>query len=106
MSEADDNVIADEGIDEGLKKLTPEKIQEVVNGALDRETAARMKIYLDTCVRCGLCSEGCHTFLSRNKDPLYAPVSKVKRTIWELVKNNGKVEPEVIREMARIAFLE
>jgi Fe-S oxidoreductase len=106
MSETPETRVADPGIDDAVAKLTPEKIQKVVQRVLTKEAAARLKIYLETCVHCGLCAEGCHTYLSRNKDPLFSPVAKVKQTIWELVKHDGKVSPDSIRDMARIAFTE
>ena len=98
--------IADAGIDDTVAKLTPEKIKSVVERVLEKEAAARLKIYLDTCVRCGLCADSCHTYLSRGRDPLFAPVSKVKNTIWELVRRKGRVSPEFIRQMARIVYTE
>ncbi len=98
--------VADPGIDEAAKKLTPEQIQKVTMQVLDKECAARLKIYLDTCVRCGLCAEACHTYQSRDKDPNFAPVAKVRNTIWELVKRKGLVDGEFVRNMARIAFTE
>ncbi len=98
--------VEDAGLDETIKKLTPEKIQKVVKHVITKETAARLQVYVDTCVRCGLCAEACHTCLSRDGDPEYAPVAKVKNTIWELIKHDGRVAPETLRSMARIAFTE
>jgi Fe-S oxidoreductase len=98
--------VEDAGLDETIKKLTPEKIQKVVKHVITNETAARLQAYVETCVRCGLCAEACHTCLSRDGDPEYAPVAKVKNTIWELIKQDGKVAPETLRSMARIAFTE
>jgi Fe-S oxidoreductase len=102
---AEDQVV-DLGLDESIKKLTPEKIQKVINQVLTKETAARLKIYIDTCIHCGLCADGCHTYLSRYRDPAFTPVAKVKNTLWEMVKRNGDVPPEMLRRMARIAFTE
>ncbi|MFH2204996.1 MAG: (Fe-S)-binding protein [Elusimicrobiota bacterium] len=106
MFDTAESKVADPGIDEGVKKLTPEKIERVVNRVLNKETGTRLQVYLDTCVRCGMCAEACHTYISRNRDPLFSPVAKVKNTIWELVKRKGKVSPEFVRQMARIAFTE
>jgi len=96
--------VVDPGLDETSKKLTPERIEKVVNQVLNAEVAARFKMYLETCVHCGLCSEACHTYLSRDRDPAFSPVGKVRNTIWELVK--GKVDGAFIRQMARISFTE
>jgi Fe-S oxidoreductase len=98
--------VADPGIDEAAKKLTPEQIEKVVNRVLTREAAARLRVYLQTCVHCGLCGEACHSYVSRDRDPAFSPVGKVKNTLWELVKRKGRVDGEFIRQMARIAFTE
>ena len=98
--------VADPGIDENIKKLTLKRIEETVMRVLEKETSARLKVYVETCVHCGLCAEGCHTYLSRNRDPNFAPVAKVRNTTWELVKRKGKVDADFIRNMARIAYTE
>jgi Fe-S oxidoreductase len=106
VSEVPDHQVVDPGLDETMKNLTPERIRKVVRHVLDEENSARLKAYLETCVHCGLCGEACHTYLSRNRDPQYAPVGKVKNTLWKLVKSEGRVDGETVRRMARIVFLE
>ena len=106
MNETPESLVVDPGLDETIKKLTPDRIQQVVNQVFDKECAARLKVYLNTCVHCGLCAEACHTYLSRNHDPNFSPVGKVKNTIWELVKRKGRVDGEFIRRMSRITFTE
>ena len=106
MADQEDAQVVDPGIDEQIVKLTPERIEKVINRVLKQESAARLKMYLETCVHCGLCSDACHTYLSRDKDPDFAPVAKVKDTLWEMVKKKGKVSPEFIKKAARIAFTE
>jgi Fe-S oxidoreductase len=61
---------------------------------------------VSTCVHCGLCSDACHFFLSKDRDPSYAPVGKIKQTIWKMIKNKGKISPEEIVHMAKIAYTE
>ncbi len=78
--------VLDEGLVTGTARLTPEKIEKVVNSVLKGETGARLKIYVETCIHCGLCSEACHYYLSHDNDPHYAPVGKVKQTIWKMLK--------------------
>lgn len=96
----------DEGLEKGIKALSREKIERVINKLLSTETGARLKAYLDTCAHCGLCSEACHFYLSHDKDPAYSPVGKVKQTLWEIVKRKGRVEPEFIKRAAQIAHTE
>ncbi len=100
------NQSVDEGIQRGVAQLTSEKIATVVNRVLTRETGARLKAYVDTCVHCGLCSEACHYYLSHDNDPHYSPVGKVKQTLWKLLKKKGRVSPESMADMVRIAQTE
>ena len=106
MADLADQRVEDPGLDEQIKKLTPQRIEKVIKKVLAKETAARLKVYLETCVHCGLCSEACHTYLSRDKDPDFAPVAKVKDTLWVMVKKKGRVDGEFIKNAARIAFTE
>ena len=106
MREAFETEVVDPGLDETIKKLTPDQIERVVNHVLNKESAARLKVFVEECVHCGLCAEGCHHYISRDSDPAFAPVAKVRDTIWELVKRKGRVDGETIRKMARIAFTE
>ena len=96
--------IDDQGILRGVEKLSPEKIERVIKQVLDNETGARLKVYVDTCVHCGLCSEGCHYFMARDRDPRYAPAAKVKQTLWEIIRKKGRVSPEFIQNAAVVAY--
>jgi len=106
MGDPIDAAVVDPGIDTSLERLTEERIEQVILHVLEKESAARLKVYLETCVHCGLCAEACHTYLSRDRDPDYAPVAKVKDTLWEMVKRKGKVDKAFMRRAARIAFTE
>jgi Fe-S oxidoreductase len=98
--------VVDPGIDEGVKNLNPEKIEKTIQWVLEKEAAARLKVYIETCIHCGLCSEACHYYLSYDRDPSYSPVGKVRQTLWEMVKREGRVDGEFIKRAARIAFTE
>src|SRR4030042_1223146 len=106
MVEPAERVVIDPGIDETIKNLTPEKIESVIKKVLDNETAARLKVYLETCVHCGLCADACHFYLSHDGDPRFSPVGKVKQTLWEIVKRKGRVEADFIENCSRIAHTE
>jgi Fe-S oxidoreductase len=99
-------VVPDPGLDESAKMLSPERIEEVINRILDKETAARLKVYMNTCVHCGLCSDACHWFLSNDRDPRFSPVGKVKQTLWEILRRKGKVDGDFLKECSRIAHTE
>ena len=106
MEDRPESQVVDSGLDETIKKLTPDQIERVVRHVMDNETSARLKVYVDTCVHCGLCSEACQTYISRDRDPWFSPVAKVKNTIWELIRRKGKVDGAFIRRMSRIVFTE
>jgi ferredoxin len=97
--------IADIGLDETIKRLTPEKIEKTIKAVIGGRSA-RIKAVLDTCIHCGLCAEACQWYLSYDKDPTYAPVAKMRMTIWEMLKRDGKVDAEFIKQSARIVFTE
>jgi hypothetical protein len=46
--------VIDPGLDESIKKLTPEIIADATLRVLERESSARLRVFLDTCVQCGL----------------------------------------------------
>ncbi|HIC92488.1 MAG TPA: (Fe-S)-binding protein, partial [Syntrophaceae bacterium] len=98
--------VEDAGLDETVKKLTPDKIEKVIDKVLKGECGARLKTYIDTCIHCGLCSTACHYYLSHDGDPRFAPVGKVKQTIWEMIRKKGRVDPDFIRKAAEIAYTE
>jgi Fe-S oxidoreductase len=98
--------VSDPGLDESVKKLSPEQIKSVIDRIIDKETAARLDIYLKTCVHCGLCSDACHWFLSNDRDPRFSPVGKVKQTLWEIVRRKGNVDVELLKDCSRIAHTE
>ena len=98
--------IKDEGIERGAEKLTPERIEKTINAVLGNEAGARLKAYVDTCAHCGLCSEACHFYISRDRDPRFSPVGKVKQTIWEMLDKKGKVSPEFMKQAVQVAQTE
>ena len=106
MAEPAENIVVDPGLDETIKKLTPEKIESTINKVLTKEAAARLKVYMQTCVHCGLCADACHFYLSHDKDPRFSPVGKVKQTLWEIIRRKGKVDGEFIKNCSRIAHTE
>ena len=57
-------VVVDPGLDEPAKKLTREKIRETIKKVIDKETAARLKVYVQTCIHCGLCADACRSHRS------------------------------------------
>jgi len=52
MGEPAEKIVVDPGLDETIKKLTPEQIEGTIKKVLTKETAARLKIYMQTCVHC------------------------------------------------------
>jgi Fe-S oxidoreductase len=109
MTEAAEKVakkIIDEGLEAGARNLSRERIEKVIKRVLKGESGARLKAYVDTCIHCGLCSDACHYYLSHDKDPRYSPVGKIKQTLWEMLKNKGRVDAEFIKKASEIASTE
>jgi heterodisulfide reductase subunit C len=93
------------GFDGPIEGLTPEKIEKTIMAVLGARTA-RIRSVVETCIHCGLCSKACQWYLSNDEDPTYAPVAKIRMTIWEMLKRKGKVDAEFIKQCARIVFTE
>ncbi len=89
-----------------MAKLTPDRIEQVINRVINHETSARLKAYMQTCVHCGLCSDACHFYLSHDKDPRFSPVGKVKQTLWEMLRKKGRVTPQFMADAVRISQTE
>ncbi len=98
--------IIDDGIEVGASRLTPKKIETVINKVLKGESGARLRTYVDTCIHCGLCSEACHYYLSHDNDPYFSPVGKVKQTLWKMLKKKGRVDVEFMKKAVEIASTE
>jgi Fe-S oxidoreductase len=96
----------DQGLEACVSRLSEKRIREVIQGVLENECGPRMKTYVETCIHCGLCSEACHYYLSHDNDPHFAPVGKVKQTLWEMIRAKGKLGPDFIRRAAEIAHTE
>ena len=96
----------DSAIEDGLARLTPEKITETINQVLQKETGPRLKAYVETCMRCGLCSDACSYFLSNDRNPEFSPAAKVKQTIWEMIEKKGKVSKDFMRRAVHISHIE
>lgn len=105
-AELQDSQVLDDGVEKGLERLTPEKIEQTINQVLSKETGPRFQAYIKTCMRCGLCADACSVFLSRDRDPKLSPAAKVKRTLYEMINKKGKVSKELLRETVKIAHTE
>jgi Fe-S oxidoreductase len=100
------SIVTDPGLDRAADSLTRDQIKAVIDSVIDKETAARFRAYLNTCVHCGLCSDACHWFLSNDRDPRFSPVGKVKQTLWEMLNRKGRVDAFFLKECSRIAQTE
>lgn len=103
MNETSETQITDDGIEKGLDKLTDDRIFQVINQVLAKETGARFNAYIDTCIRCGLCAESCTFFLSNDRNPEKSPAGKIKLTLHTLIKKKGRVSKKFLQDMSRIA---
>ena len=84
----------DKGLEAATARLTPARIESVINSVLSQAVAGRLRLYLQTCVHCGLCADACHTYVSRNRDPDFAPVAKVADTLAVMIKRHGRVDAQ------------
>ncbi|WP_027184393.1 electron transfer complex ferredoxin TmcB [Desulfovibrio inopinatus] len=101
-----DRKVEDAGLMRGVAALTPDKIEKTIKAVLDGETGAKLKMYAETCVRCGMCSQACHFYVSHDNDPTYSPAGKVHQTMSRILETKGRLDPEEIYKIAQIAYTE
>lgn len=74
-----------------MDKQLQDKLLELFNGKLSRQ----VQLYLDTCARCGVCSDTCHAYASM-PIPKYTPAYRaevVRRIFKKYFKAQGKLFP-------------
>lgn len=89
-----------------MDQATIDRLAATVWRVVEREAGGRFRVYIQTCVRCGLCADACHHYLSHDNDPRWSPVGKVKQTLWELLRKKGRITSEFIEKASEIAFTE
>ena len=99
-------LIEDANLTRGMQLATPERITKVIRDVLKGEVGARVKVYEQTCMRCGACAKACHFSLSHPDDASYTPVAKLDKTIFKMVRESGKLNAEQMRGIAQIAHTE
>ena len=52
-------LIEDANLTRGMQLATPERITKVIRDVLKGEAGARVKVYEQTCMRCGACAKVC-----------------------------------------------
>ena len=82
-------LIEDANLTRGMQLATPERITKVIRDVLKGEVGARVKVYEQTCMRCGACAKACHFSLSHPDDASYTPVAKLDKTIFKMVRESG-----------------
>ena len=106
MIKVERRTVSDPGIDATAENLSHEQIEKIIKWVIEQESSGRLKTFVETCIRCGLCSEACHYFHSYNNDPSYSPVGKVRQTLWDMIRRKLRVDAESVKMYARIAFTE
>ena len=53
-------LIEDANLTRGMQLATPERITKVIRDVLKGEVGVRVKVYEQTCMRCGACANACH----------------------------------------------
>ncbi|TIH13177.1 (Fe-S)-binding protein [Marinifilum sp. JC120] len=101
-----DRKIEDVGLNRGVSRLTPERIENTLKQVVEGEAGAKLKLYAETCMRCGMCSEACHYYMSHEGDPSYSPAGKVHNTLGKILRKNYKLTADEVYEMAQVAYTE
>jgi Fe-S oxidoreductase len=63
-----------------------------IQNLLNSFDSARIRTWMDICSGCGLCAESCFFYQAGNKDVRISPAYKVKHTLGEMYRWNGRVD--------------
>ncbi len=70
-------------------------LQETLKGLFQTKLSREMRLYLDTCARCGVCIEACHVYASR-PEARYTAVGRaevIRRLFRQYFKAEGGIAP-------------
>jgi Fe-S oxidoreductase len=68
-----------------------QRLQNAIT-AFASDFGAKAAIYMESCVRCGLCAEACHFFVTTG-DPKYTPINKIQPFERAYARGSGPLAP-------------
>ena len=71
--------------------------------SLNKACGSRIRAWLNTCVRCGLCAQSCAFFLA-GRDPQQIPAHKVQSTLGEMLRRKGRVDTAFMTQAMDVAW--
>jgi len=84
----------------------PDKPNETpLKNILNAQGHARMRMWLETCTRCGLCADSCFFYLANDRKPEFTPSYKVN-ALRQLYRTGGEASKELLEEMFQRSFAE
>ena len=98
-------LLGDKGGAEYYKQMESLEVDVPALQALIKKTfKSRLKTWLKTCMKCGLCADSCFLYIANDKDPKQVPSYKIHSTLGELIKRNGKVDTKFMIHCMDVAF--
>lgn len=76
------------------QEIDPKEIMDFLKARM----SARLKMWVNICAHCGLCSDTCHYYLSSGRDPKMTPAHKV-RFFKEISRKKGKVDRDYLQKV-------
>ena len=64
---------------------------------------ARLKMWMEMCAHCGLCSDTCHFYLANERDPKMIPAYKSKK-ILEAIRKKEKIDEATLDELYNTVY--
>ena len=92
-------VIADDTKTKRLKTPDAGAIMSILNRHKDA-----IKLFLDSCVHCTMCSASCFLQSNHPKDPSFMPSHKIIHSIGRLYRKKGKISWEELEEIRDIVW--
>ncbi|MCG8470823.1 MAG: (Fe-S)-binding protein [Desulfobacterales bacterium] len=71
---------------------------------LKKTLKSRLKTWLSSCMKCGLCADSCFLYIANNKDWKQVPSYKIQSTLGRLVEKGGDVDTEFMIHCMDVAW--
>ncbi|BCS95628.1 hypothetical protein DSLASN_12600 [Desulfoluna limicola] len=99
------DVLGDKGGSQYYKEMESLEVDVPALKALLKKTLkSRLKTWLGSCMRCGLCADSCFLYIANDKDYRQVPSYKIQTTLGELVERNGEVDTKFMIHCMDVAW--
>ena len=103
--EALKSVLGDKGGAEYYKEMESMEVDVPALKALLKKTCkSKLKTWLNSCMRCGMCADSCFLYIANDKDYRQVPSYKIQSTLGKLIEMDGEVDTKFMIHCMDVAW--